>query len=74
MPALTSLVSSASSVVTNVAGFNIPTYDYKQLNYSTLTNNVTSVNYKIGGSNGTTVATLTYTYNLNGDITSVAKS
>jgi hypothetical protein len=71
---LTSLVPATSSIVTNVAGFNIPTYDYKKLNYSTTTNNLTSVNYKVGGSSGTTVATITYTYDSNSNITSAAKS
>lgn len=43
-------------------GFQIPPYDFIDLNYVGSTNNLSTVVYKIGGSGGTTVATLTFTY------------
>lgn len=44
-----------------VTGFSIPEHDYIELGYSG--SDMTSVIYKIGGASGTTVATLTLTYN-----------
>jgi hypothetical protein len=71
---LTSLVSPTSSIVTNIAGFNIPTHDFRALNYSTVTGNLSSINYKVGGTNGSTVATQTITYDSNGNILTIAKT
>lgn len=48
--------------VRNVAGFNIPQYDYIDISYVGSTNNIDTVTYKEGGASGTTVATLTFTY------------
>lgn len=42
--------------------FAIPTYDYVALTYYGSTNNVHTQTFKSGGSSGTTVATLTYTF------------
>jgi hypothetical protein len=47
-------------------------YDYISLTYTGA--NVTTVVYKLGGSGGTTVSTLTLTYNGSDDLTSVTKS
>lgn len=48
--------------VRNVAGFNIPQFDFVDIAYVSSTNNISSIVYKEGGSGGTTVATLTFTY------------
>lgn len=48
--------------VRNVAGFNIPQFDFVDIAYVGSTNNISSIVYKEGGSGGTTVATLTFTY------------
>jgi len=48
--------------VRNVAGLNVPQHDYISVSYVGATNNISSVVYKEGGSGGTTVATLTFTY------------
>ena len=48
--------------VRNVAGFNIPQFDYVDIAYVGSTNNISSIVYKEGGSGGTAVATLTFTY------------
>jgi hypothetical protein len=45
-----------------IAGFDIPTYDFIDLNYVGSTNNLLTVVYKTGGSGGTIVATLSFTY------------
>lgn len=42
--------------------FAIPSYDYISFSYVGSTNNVATQVFKTGGSGGTTVATLTYTY------------
>lgn len=43
-----------------ILGFQIPVYDYILLGYTGV--NLTTVVYKLGGSGGTTVATLTLAY------------
>ena len=48
--------------VRNVAGFNIPQFDFVDIAYVGSTNNISSIVYKEGGSGGTTVATLNFTY------------
>ena len=55
-----------------VTGLEIPAYDYIDMSYTG--DNMTGVVYKTGGSGGTTVATLTLTYDGNGNITSLTKS
>lgn len=47
---------------TNIPGLDIPTHDYVAPTYVGSTNNFNTVVYKKGGSGGTTVATLTFTY------------
>jgi hypothetical protein len=73
-------VLNASSVRINPAteeslvklnGFSIPVYDYIDLGYTST--NLTSVVYKLGGSGGTTVATLTLGYS-GSDLVSVTRS
>jgi hypothetical protein len=55
-----------------VTGLEIPEHDYIDLSYTG--SNLTAVVYKTGGSGGTTVATLTLTYDGNDNLTSVTKS
>jgi hypothetical protein len=43
-------------------GFQIPPYDFIDLDYYGATNNISTVVFKDGGSGGTTVGTLTLTY------------
>jgi len=43
-------------------GFQIPPYDFIDLDYYAGTNNIQTVVFKDGGSGGTTVGTLTLTY------------
>ena len=66
--------------VRNLPGLNIPQHDYISVSYVGSTNNIDQVVYKEGGSSGTTVATLTFTYTTNPptadntDIATVTKS
>ena len=53
-------------------GLQIPTYDYMLLGYTG--GLLTSVQYKVGGSSGTVVATLTLGYDGSNNLTSVTKS
>lgn len=57
---------------TKVPGFSLPSYDYISCSYTG--SNLTGVVYKSGGSSGTTVATLTLTYDGSNNLTSVTKS
>jgi hypothetical protein len=54
-----------------VAGYSIPTFDYKAFTYSG--SNIATIAFKSGGSSGTTVATLTFGYT-SGNLTSITKS
>lgn len=51
---------------------DLPPYDHIAMSYTG--SNLTGVEYKIGGSGGTTVATMTLAYDGNGNITSVTRS
>ncbi len=57
---------------TKVPGFSLPSYDYISCSYAG--SNLTGVVYKSGGSSGSTVATLTLTYDGSNNLTSVTKS
>jgi len=57
---------------TKVPGFSLPAYDYISCSYTG--SNLTGVVYKSGGSSGSTVATLTLTYDGSNNLTSVTKS
>lgn len=57
--------------VSVVSGLEIPEHDYISLSYTG--DNLTGVVYKLGGSGGTTVATLTLAYS-GTNLTSVTKS
>lgn len=59
------------AVRTLATGFGILNYDYIELGYTG--GSLTSVIYKIGGSGGTTVGTLTLNYT-SGNLTSVVKT
>lgn len=52
--------------------FVIPTHDYVAMSYTN--DNLTTLVYKNGGANGSTAATLTLTYNANGNLASIAKT
>lgn len=60
-----------ASPVPIVEGLSIPTYNHMSLSYSG--NNLSQVIYKVGGVNGTTVATLNLSYDSNNNITSITK-
>lgn len=47
---------------TNIPGLDIPTHDHIDFAYFGSTNNVQTATYKLGGSGGNTVATVTLTY------------
>lgn len=55
-----------------IRGIGIPAYDYLQNSYTS--GNLTQVVYKSGGASGTTVATLTLSYDGSGNLTSVTKT
>jgi hypothetical protein len=65
-------VAATKASAASIAGLTIPAHDYMDLSYTG--SNLTSVVYKTGGSSGTTVATLTLTYDGSNNLTSVAKS
>lgn len=54
------------------SGLEIPAHDYISLGYTGT--DLTSLTYKLGGSGGTTVASLSLTYDVSGNLTSVTKS
>lgn len=58
--------------ISSVEGFSIPAHDYISCGYSG--SNLTSVVYKSGGSGGTTVATLTLTYDGSNNLLTVTRS
>ena len=63
----------AKRVVDIVGNSLVPsTYDYIDLSYTD--GNLTTVIYKIGGSGGTTVSTLTLAYDADDNLISVEKS
>jgi hypothetical protein len=71
--------TSGGLTVGNGSSFSIPPYDYTAITYFGVTNNVQTIVYKSGGSGGTTVATLTFTYVASGvadddDISSIART
>jgi len=55
-----------------INGLSIPEHDYISLSYTG--SNLTGVVYKTGGSGGTTVGTLTLTYDGSSNLISVTKS
>ena len=55
-------------------GFSIPEHDYVALTYKAGTNLVDTATYKYGGSSGTTVGVLTFTYDGNDYVTSVTRT
>lgn len=55
-----------------VEGLSVPKHDYIALAYSGTT--LTGVTYKLGGSGGTTVATLALAYDGSNNLVSVTKS
>lgn len=54
-----------------MAGLNIPLHDYVSLSYTG--SNLTGVTFKVGGSGGSTVATLTLTYDGSNNLLTVTK-
>ena len=61
-----------SPSVVSIDGMKIPVHDYISMSYTN--SNLTGVIYKIGGSSGTTVATLTLAYDGSNNLTSVTRS
>lgn len=59
----TTINPATEETVESIAGFNIPKYDYVLLTYTDSTKaNLSTAVFKIGGSGGTTVATITVAY------------
>lgn len=56
------MAHSPNVAVRNVAGLNIPQHDYISFSYYGSTNNAYTVTYREGGSTGTIVAYVTFTY------------
>jgi hypothetical protein len=65
-------VANINTNTASIAGLQIPPYNYVSCSYTG--SNLTGVVYKTGGSSGTTVATLTLTYDGSNNLTSVTKS
>jgi len=68
----TAQVTDDGALKVDIAGLQIPPYDYIDLSYTGT--NLTGVVYKEGGASGTTVATLTLSYDGSNNLISVAKS
>lgn len=56
------LVDTTGVALSNGVTFNVPIFDYQAFTYIGSTNNISTQVFKIGGSGGSTVATLTYAY------------
>jgi|AACY02.2.fsa_nt_gi hypothetical protein len=61
-----------NGTVNVLAGLQIPPHDAINLGYTG--SNLTTVEYKTGGSSGTVVATLTLAYDVDNNLTSIVKS
>ena len=68
----TAQVTDDGALKVDIAGLDIPAHDYISLSYTG--SNLTGVVYKDGGSGGTTVATLTLTYDGSNNLLTVARS
>ena len=68
----TAQVTDDGALKVDIAGLQIPPYDYIDLSYTGI--NLTGVVYKEGGASGTTVATLTLSYDGSNNLISVTKS
>lgn len=64
-------VNSGTKPTITMAGLNIPIHDYVGCSYTGT--NLTGVVFKVGGSTGDTVATLTLTYDGGGNLLTVTK-
>ena len=72
-----SLSQARYDYYTNTTKFKIPAYDYIALTYVAAGNGageIETVVYKTGGSGGSTVATLTLTYDASDNLNAVTKS
>lgn len=70
-------VSTVEGLLAGIAGFITEAYDYVALTYVAVGNGegqIQTATYKSGGSGGTTVATLTITYDAQNRIADVTKS
>jgi len=66
-------ISPATETTLNkIPGLSIPVHDYIALSYTA--GKLTGVVYKNGGSGGTTVATLTLTYDGDGNLETITKT
>ena len=68
----TAQVTDDGALKVDIAGLDIPAHDYISLSYTG--SNLTGVVYKKGGSGGTTVATLTLTYDGSNNLLTVTRS
>jgi hypothetical protein len=64
--------NDSGNPIPTIAGLEIPAHDYISLSYTGT--NLTGVIFKEGGSTGSTVATLTLSYDGGNNLTSVARS
>ena len=66
-----------TTLLQGIAGFTVTGYDYIALTYVAAGNGVGEIEtaiFKTGGSGGTTIATLTLTYNASNEIATVTKT
>lgn len=68
---MTTSVNSGIRPIITMAGLNISIHDYVSCSYTGT--DLTGVVFKTGGSGGTTVATLTLTYDGSGNLLTVTK-
>lgn len=72
MPTTLNVTPGRYSAGSFISGLGIPPHDFISLTYSgTL---ITQALFKTRGASGTTVATLAFTYNGNGDVLTVTRS
>tara|TARA_B100001057_G_C22845301_1_gene948779 strand:+ start:2229 stop:2441 length:213 start_codon:yes stop_codon:yes gene_type:complete len=55
-------------------GLGIPAHDFIENSYESSTNNLIAVEYKLGGSSGTVVARLDFTYDSSGNLLTVERT
>ena len=71
------IVGVNGELLEGIAGFTITGYDYIALTYVVAGNGageIETVTFKVGGSGGTTIATLTLVYDVNNEISSITKT
>ena len=56
-----------------LTSLGIPVHDYEEMTY-TIAGSIETITYKRGGASGTTVATVTFTYDLAGNLETVTRT